>query len=184
MSGARFPKRYADLAARARVPAGFLAALVCWWLAKPTWTSLLASLPLMLGGLALRAWAAGHLAKNERLATSGPYAYLRNPLYAGTALLAAGIAVASRRWLAALLLAAFFVLAYLPVVEQEEQHLRKLFPQYESYARRTPRFLPRWRRSGGSEEHFSWRLYWCNREHHALLAWLAGLLLLALKTGS
>ena len=175
-----FPKRYADLAARSRVPAGFVVAVGCLWLADPTWTSLLAGLPFMLGGLAVRGWAAGHLAKNQRLVTSGPYAWVRNPLYAGTALIAAGLAVASRRWAAAALLAAFFLLVYLPVVEQEEQHLRKLFPEYEEYARRTPRFLPR-RRMPGSREHFSWQLYWLNREYQAALGWLAGLLVLIAK---
>ena len=39
----------------------------------------------------LRAWAAGHLAKNSQLARSGPYASVRNPLYIGTLLVAAGL---------------------------------------------------------------------------------------------
>ena len=180
MSRAWFPKRYADLAARSRVPAGFAVAIACLWLAQPTWNSLLTGLPFMLGGLVLRAWAAGHLAKNQRLVTSGPYAWVRNPLYAGTALVAAGLAIASRRWLAAALLSAFLVLVYLPVVEQEEQHLRKLFPEYEEYARSTPRFLPRRSRLSG-REHFSWELYWRNREYQAALGWLAGLLVLLAK---
>jgi len=180
MNRAWFPKRYADLAARSRVPAGFVVAVACLWLARPTWASLLAGLPLMLGGLALRGWAAGYLAKNQRLVTSGPYAWVRNPLYVGTVMIAAGLALASRRWAAAALLAAFFLLVYLPVIEQEEQHLRKLFPQYEAYARNTPRFLPR-RRAGAAGEHFSWELFWRNREYQAVLGWLAGLLVLILK---
>jgi len=177
MSRPWFPKRYADLAARGRVPAGFAVLAACLWLAEPTRASLLAGLPLMLAGLALRAWSAGHLAKNRRLATSGPYAYLRNPLYVGTVMIAAGLALASRQWPAAALLAAFFLLVYLPVIEQEEQHLRKLFPQYEAYARTTPRFLPRVRKAASSE-HFSWELFWRNREYQAVLGWLAGLLVL------
>ncbi len=176
-----FPKAYADRVARARVPAGFLTAAACLWLAQPSWRSLATGLPLMLAGLALRAWAAGHLAKNERLATSGPYAYLRNPLYLGSALLAAGVAVAARRTLVPLLLAALFVLVYLPVIELEEQHLRRLFPGYEEYARRTPRLLPRPRGRNGPKERFSWKLYMRNREHHALLGWLAAMGLLVWK---
>lgn len=175
-----FPKAYADRAARCRVPAGFLLAALYVWLAEPSWGSLAAGLPWMLAGMALRAWAAGHLAKNERLTVSGPYAYMRNPLYVGTALVAAGLAVSGRRWLLVGLLAAFFLLLYLPVVEQEEQHLRQLFPPYEAYARRTPRFRPRLR-AEPSPERFRWSLYLRNREWQALLGWLAGLVLLALK---
>ncbi len=179
----RFPKPYADRAARLRVPCGFLVAAAFAWLARPSWFSLLAGLPLMTAGIALRAWAAGHLAKNERLATSGPYAYTRNPLYLGTVLVAAGLALASRRLSLGLLFAAFFVLVYLPVVELEEQHLRELFAEYADYARRVPRFWPRWGGSGGSE-HFSWKLYMRNREHQAFLGWLAGLLWLIFKARS
>lgn len=150
------------------------------WLARPNWKSVLAALPVMAAGMLLRAWAAGHLAKNETLATSGPYAYLRNPLYAGTAIVAVGVVIAARRPVLAVLLAAFFLLVYLPVIEREEQHLRKLFPAYEDYARRVPRLLPRGKRWASSKR-FSWRLYRCNREYQALLAWLAGIAWLALK---
>lgn len=174
-----FPKAYADRAARLRVPCGFLLAAACAWLARPSWFSLLAGLPLMLAGMALRAWAAGHLLKNERLATGGPYAHTRNPLYLGTAALAAGVALAARRPLLALLLAAFFLLLYLPAIELEEQHLRRLFPDYEAYARRTPRLGLRL--AGRSPERFRWDLYKRNREHRALLALLAGLAWLAWK---
>jgi len=179
MRGPCFPKPYADRAARLRVPCGFLLAAAFAWLARPSWFSLLAGLPFMLAGMALRAWAAGHLLKNERLATGGPYAYTRNPLYLGTATVAAGLAVAARRPLLALLLAVFFLLLYLPAIELEEQHLRRLFADYEAYARRTPRL---WLGRGGpSPERFRWDLYKRNREHQALLALLAGLAWLAWK---
>ena len=108
---------------------------------------MLCGLPVSLLGLWLRGWAAGHLAKNERLATSGPYAWVRNPLYLGTLLVAAGVAIASRRWSLAVLFAAVFVLVYLPVIELEEQYLRVLFPDFDEYAARVPMLLPRGRRS-------------------------------------
>ncbi len=183
MVSLRFPKSYADCVARLRVPCGFLIAAAFAWMARPSRLSLAAGLPLMVAGMALRTWAAGHLAKNERLATSGPYAYTRNPLYLGTLLVAAGLALACRRLWPALLLAAFFLLVYLPVIGLEEQHLRKLFTEYADYARRVPRLWPRWRGARGPE-HFSWKLYWRNREYQALLGWLAGLLWLLWKARS
>ena len=168
-----FPKPYADHVARLRVPGGFLLVAAFAWLARPDVESLFIGLPVSALGLLLRAWAAGHLAKNQELATSGPYAYVRNPLYVGTVTVAAGLVVASHRWLLALIFAAAFVLIYLPVIELEEQHLRNLFPAFAAYAERVPILWPRWpARSGGKK--FRASLYWRNQEYNALLGFLAG----------
>src|SRR4029077_20279060 len=132
------PKPYADAVAKLRVVCGFVMVAAFLWLSEPTWTSLAIGLPVAALGLALRAWAAGHLEKNRALAESGPYAYVRNPLYIGTLAGAAVFVLASRQWFLGVLFAAVFVLIYLPVVELEEQHLRALFPQYADYADRVP----------------------------------------------
>ena len=104
-----FPKPYADVVARLRVPSGFLIVAVFGWFSQPTTLSMTIGAPLSLLGLALRAWAAGCLAKNQQLATGGPYAYTRNPLYIGTLLVAAGLAVAASSIGLALLFAAVFL---------------------------------------------------------------------------
>ena len=129
----RFPKRYADFVARLRVPCGFALVAAFAWFSHPAARPLAIGLPVSLIGLALRAWAAGHLAKNQALATSGPYAYTRNPLYLGTLLVAAGLVIASRSVGLGLLFAVVFVLIYLPVIQLEEQHLRSLFPEFADY---------------------------------------------------
>jgi len=167
----RFPKPYADLVARLRVPAGFLLAAIFVWAARPTWTSLALGLPIGALGLALRAWAAGHLVKNRELATTGPYAYVRNPLYLGSLAAALGLVIAARQAWLALLVAAVFLLVYLPVIEQEEQHLRKLFPAFDAYAARVPQLVPRLR--GRPRGRFRWELYRRNREYQALVGFLA-----------
>jgi protein-S-isoprenylcysteine O-methyltransferase Ste14 len=141
---------------------------------------LIAGLPISLLGLALRAWAAGHLEKNTSLAESGPYAYLRNPLYVGTLLAAGGLALASRRWEIGVLFAGVFLLIYLPVVELEEQHLRTLFPDYEGYARRVPSMLPRLGNARGPKA-FRWAVYLKNQEYQALLGFLVGVAVLLWK---
>src|SRR5207253_3491085 len=130
-----FPKPYADLVARLRVPSGFLIVLVFGWFSQPTVESMLWGVPISIIGLALRAWAAGCLAKNQNLATGGPYAYTRNPLYIGTLLVALGLTIAARNPYLAVLFALVFVLVYLPVIQLEEQHLRRLFPEYATYAK-------------------------------------------------
>jgi len=177
-----FPKPYADSVAKLRVPFGFVMVAAFLWLSSPTLESLLAGLPVAFAGLALRAWAAGHLEKNQTLAQSGPYAHVRNPLYLGTLTVAAGFAIASRRWELGLLFAVVFGLIYLPVVELEEQHLRKLFPSYEEYARRVPKLVPRLTpATGGASKQFHWELYRYNREYEALGGFLMGTALLLWK---
>ncbi len=168
-----FPRSYAHAVARLRVPFGFVLVAAFAWFSAPDARSLAWGLPMAAVGLALRAWAAGHLAKNQRLATSGPYAYVRNPLYLGTALAGAGLAIASRQALLAALFAAVFGLVYLPAIQLEEEYLRELFPEYPGYAERVrmlwPRLAPR-----GAGGRFEWRLYWKNEEYQALAGFLAG----------
>ena len=177
-----FPKPYADAVARLRVPSGFLLVIVFAWFSRPTPPAMAAGVPLALAGLALRAWAAGCLSKNRQLATGGPYAYTRNPLYIGTLLVAAGLAVASRSVGLAALFAAVFLLIYLPVIQNEEQHLREIFPEYAAYAERVPALVPRFTRARENTPNpFRGGLYLKNQEYQAGLGFLAGMLFLLWK---
>ena len=178
----RFPKPYADAVARLRVPSGFLLVIVFAWFSRPTPLSMAIGVPLSLLGLALRAWAAGCLAKNRQLATGGPYAYTRNPLYIGTLLVAAGLAVASRSIGLAALFAVVFLLVYLPVIQNEEQHLRQIFPEYAEYAERVPALVPRFNPARENNANpFRAGLYLRNQEYQAGLGFLAGMLFLLWK---
>lgn len=166
-----FSKPYADFVQRLRVACGFLLLIAFALLSHPTSSSMITGIPVAVLGLLLRGWAAGHLAKDRQLATTGPYAYLRNPLYVGTLFVAAGVMIASRSaWLAIVFLATF-LLVYLPAVELEEQHLLEIFPEYARYASRVGRFLPlaKWQ---GREARFSRALYLRNEEYKAALGFL------------
>jgi protein-S-isoprenylcysteine O-methyltransferase Ste14 len=174
----QFPKPYADAVARLRVPSGFLIVLVFAWFSRPTPQSMLWGMPVSLLGLALRAWAAGCLEKNQQLATGGPYAYTRNPLYLGTLLVAAGLTIASRSVGLAVLFAAVFFFVYLPVIQNEEQHLRSLFPEYAAYAQRVPALLGRVTFLPHPGTAFRWQLYRKNQEYQAGIGFLAGVLFL------
>ena len=118
--------------------------------------------------------------KNTTLTDSGPYAWVRNPLYLGTLTTAAGLVIAARRWELGILFAAVFLLVYLPVVELEEQHLRGLFQYFPEYAARVPKLLPRFT-PANSGKVFRWSLYRKNREYEALIGFLAGSALLFWK---
>ena len=178
-----FPKQYADTVMKLRVSSGFILVIAFGWLASPTLHSLAWGVPVSLIGLAIRAWAAGHLAKNQQLAMSGPYAYIRNPLYAGTLLVAAGLVIAARRLELAILFTVVFVFVYLPVIEQEEQHLSNLFGGFTTYAQHVPLLLPRGKRTNDVRP-FSAQLYMRNQEYQALLGYLAGLCFLVWKATS
>src|SRR5207244_11091186 len=78
---------------RWRVPLGFACAALFFLLARPRSLTLIVGAVVALPGLALRAWAVGYLRKNEALATDGPYAYTRNPLYLGSFLIGLGFTV-------------------------------------------------------------------------------------------
>ncbi len=174
-----FPKAYADTAARLRVPSGFVLLALFLWLAHPSFGSLAIGLPVSALGLLLRGWAAGHLAKNQRLVNTGPYARLRNPLYVGTLLVAAGLVISAREWILAAVFAAVFLFVYFPVIQEEEKHLRDLFPDYDAYAREVPLLWPRL--TPVARGRFAWALYRKNEEYNALLGFLGAVAVLVVK---
>jgi protein-S-isoprenylcysteine O-methyltransferase Ste14 len=178
----QFPKPYADAVARLRVPSGFLIVVVFAWLSHPSPWSLAVGVPVSLLGLSLRAWAAGCLAKNQRLATGGPYAFTRNPLYIGTLLVALGLTIAARNPYLAVLFTLVFLLVYLPVIQLEEQHLRRLFPEYSTYAERVPALLPRLTPfPQKSSNPFRGAQYLTNQEYQAAIGYAVGVLFLLWK---
>jgi protein-S-isoprenylcysteine O-methyltransferase Ste14 len=164
------------IARRIRVPLGFVFAVLYFWLAKPTWRFIALGAILIVPGLLIRALASGHVRKNEALATSGPYAYTRNPLYLGSLLIGIGFAAAARSWWVGAVLVLMFFAIYLPVIRDEEAFLRQRFPEFEGYARQVPRMFPRIMRTSNVEKTaggFSLDLYWKHREYNALLGALA-----------
>jgi protein-S-isoprenylcysteine O-methyltransferase Ste14 len=173
--------RWPGIARRLRVPLGFAFAVVYLWLAQPTMASIVLGGTVALLGVLLRALAAGHITKNSALTTTGPYAVMRNPLYAGSIILAAGFALAARSLWVVAGLGLLFVLIYLPVVGSEEAFLRSQFSEFADYAQRVPRFFPRLTNIRNIAQGFSRERYWGNREYNALLGTLVMLAALTLK---
>jgi protein-S-isoprenylcysteine O-methyltransferase Ste14 len=185
------------IARRIRVPLGFVTAAVYLFEVvrhPPHPAAVEWSLVLVLPGLALRAFASGTVKKNRELTVTGPYAYTRNPLYLGSALMVAGFAVALLNWRLALLLGCGFAIIYTPVIASEERFLRATFPVFDDYRRHVPRLIPRLTPakfnqgkglSSGSQSGtqasaagFSFGLYREHREYNAALG--AALLYLSL----
>ena len=122
--------------ARWRVPAGFLLAAVVFWLAAPTRSSLIVGGAVAVVGESLRIWAAGHLRKSSEVTVSGPYKYFAHPLYVGSAIMGAGLAIASHRLSVVGLVAVYLLVTIVAAVRSEETFLRERFGEgYEAYRR-------------------------------------------------
>ena len=154
-------------------------------LAGPTGASLATGAVFALLGLGVRGWSAGTIHKDERLTTSGPYAFVRNPLYVGSFLIGAGLAIAGGSWLWLLLFLGFFAAMYGPTVAAEAARLTERFGhRYVEYATRVPAFVPRltpFKATDGPGAGFQWSQYERNREWEASLGAAAAFGVLALK---
>jgi len=172
---------WSRIARRIRVPLGFLFAIFYLWRARPGWWSLAIGAAVAAFGIFLRAMASGHVKKNKDLATTGPYAYCRNPLYLGSIIIAIGFAIASRDAWVAIVIVLLFVAIYVPVIRSEEAFLRRHFAGYEDYARRVPRLMPRTLWWSGLTDGFSRALYQQHREYNAMIGAAAMLAALVVK---
>ena len=175
----KFDKR---LVQRIRVPLGFLFAIVFLVFARPTVISLVIGAAIAFVGVAIRAWASGHIRKARVLAVSGPYARTRNPLYVGSLILGLGFTIASGVWWLALIFCVLFIGIYLPVMCVEAEDMRRIFGgDFEEYERNVPLLIPRitvWRNTG---EKFDFQLYLQYREYRAAIGALIVVGILAAK---
>jgi protein-S-isoprenylcysteine O-methyltransferase Ste14 len=113
---------------------GFVGAAAALWLARPTAASLAWGAALALVGESIRVWAAGHLEKSREVTRSGPYAFTRHPLYLGSAVMAAGIAVASRHAAVWVIAVAYVAVMIGSAIRTEEAFLRAAFGNaYDDY---------------------------------------------------
>jgi protein-S-isoprenylcysteine O-methyltransferase Ste14 len=159
--------------ARARVALGFLCGVLVFWLAQPTRTTIATGLVVAVAGEAFRFWAAGHLNKSREVTRSGPYRLVAHPLYVGSSIIGAGLAIASGRMVIALIVAAYLLVTLSAAIRSEEAFLRRAFGgDYEAY-----------RRAGAVDtaRRFSLSRAVANREHRAVAGLLAALLLMAWK---
>lgn len=166
-----------------RVPLGFLFGIVFLIFARPEPLTLIIGGAIGVIGISIRAWASGHIRKNQNLAVSGPYAYTRNPLYLGSFILGVGFTIASGVWWLGVVFILLFLGIYLPVMRVEARDLTDIFGEdYDEYARRVPLFFPRVSRyKTSADARFDMALYMRYREYRAALGLIFALSILALK---
>ena len=161
------------LIARARVVVGFLVAGVALWLARPSWNVLGWGASIAFAGESLRVWAAGHLRKGQEVTRSGPYRYVRHPLYVGSFGIGVGFAVAAGHPLVAVLVVAYLAVTLYAAIRLEEATLREAFgTEFDLYSRGA---------GTQSARRFSIDQMVTNGEHKALLGFVAAVGVLGLK---
>ena len=129
-------------------------------------------------GIAVRLWASGHVNKNRELATSGPYAYVRHPLYVGNHLIAIGFCLASGLWWSLPAWIALAMFYYPQTIAHEDRNLARRFPEdWKAWSKGTRALIPRLRpyRSGQVAE---WSFRRSLRQNGEVI--IAALLLLCL----
>src|SRR5437660_445933 len=129
---------------RWRVRLGYPLAIAVLWFSRPTPRNILLGALAGGVGLCVRAYAAGFLHKQEVLTVTGPYAYTRNPLYLGSAILALATGIAAHSCISALILIIYFAVFYFIVMRREASELQSRHgASFEEYARAVPLFIPR-----------------------------------------
>jgi protein-S-isoprenylcysteine O-methyltransferase Ste14 len=141
---------------RFRQAVGVVFVVLLTWLGEPRPLLLALGAAVALLGMVVRMWASGFVMKNEVLATHGPYAYVRHPLYVGNVLICLGFVLASGLWWSPLAAIALLVFFYPQTIRYEDQKLRRLFPDtWDRWASEVRALWPRvtpYRAPGESRE--------------------------------
>lgn len=175
---ARGRARLAEELARRRVALGFVSGALVLWLAQPTALTLAAGALVACAGEALRIWAAGHLNKSREVTSSGPYRWLAHPLYVGSSIMGAGLAIAAASAAAAALIGIYLAVTLTTAVRSEEAFLRRTFgDRYDRYRRAEAGAAA----LDSVRPPFSMAQMLANREHRAAIGLVFAVLVLLLK---
>lgn len=191
MDSQRFINSIERYARHWRVPFSWVFALLYLFLARPNSLFLLVvGIKIALLGLLLRFWASGYLRKSKELSTSGPYAYVRHPLYLGSFLIGFGLCMAGssfKYWLGSGIIWLIFLLSfgiiYYFEIFAEEKDLEKIFgEEYRHYSQAVPRFFPRLTRFDDRKiSFFDFKLFRENKEYFVLIGFLLIVLFLSVR---
>ena len=175
---ARMRARTAEALARRRVALGFVSGALVLWLAQPTALTLAVGAAVACLGEALRIWAAGHLNKSREVTASGPYRWFAHPLYLGSSIMGAGLAIAAGSVSAAALIAVYVAATLTAAMRSEETFLRQTFgDRYDRYRRAETGATA----LENARRPFSATQAVANREHRAAIGLGVAVLLLLLK---
>ena len=111
--------------------------------AKPEFMNFVLACLMVFVGLSIRLYASGFVLKNKELSTTGPYAFVRHPLYTGNVLILIGISFATSLPWAIACSILFFWFYYPPAIEYEDRKLKSFFPDtWDAWSSQTPTLIP------------------------------------------
>jgi protein-S-isoprenylcysteine O-methyltransferase Ste14 len=168
------PGAHARSISRLRVPLGFFCAAIALWVARPSPLSVAAGMTVAAIGELIRLWAAGHIDKGREITRSGPYRFVRHPLYAGSAIMGVGFMVAAGSLPSAMLTGVYLAVTLVTAARAEEATLDARFGgAYAEY---------RGGRAAPSDRPFSLARVKANREYRAVIGLVVGCVLLYLRS--
>lgn len=166
-------------ARKLRRVAAYAWVLLLIFFARPDLAGTVVGLALIIPGELARIWAAGHIHKSKVLTVTGPYAYVKNPLYLGTILIVVGFCIFARNVYLLALATSVFCFHYIPSKSRvESARMRKRFgAAYDDYDEKVPDYIPRLTPYSGAKG--CWRLssFLENGEEGILLIVIAGIAL-------
>jgi protein-S-isoprenylcysteine O-methyltransferase Ste14 len=111
--------------------------------------SLRAGIGYIIAGVLIRLWSNGYAIKNDKLTTSGPYAFVRNPLYLGTFLIVIGFIIALKsdpaifEWIGGgVFFIALSTVYYFTIKEEQGMLLARYKNAYSDYCKQVPAIIP------------------------------------------
>jgi protein-S-isoprenylcysteine O-methyltransferase Ste14 len=156
----------------------FIGAILLVIFAKPSQPGMVVGIILISLGEGIRVWAAGHLEKNEALTVTGPYAYVKNPLYIGSILIATGFCILADNIYFLAAITFMFCFHYIPYKKKVEgDRLRRIFgSQYDDYDQKVPEYIPRWTPYSNKKSPWRFKNFTENSEEGILLIIVGGTL--------
>ena len=127
-------------------------------IAQPLYANFAIGCSIVLLGLIVRLYASGFVLKNKELSTTGPYAFVRHPLYTGNILILMGVSLTTSLPWTIVCSILFFWFYYPPAIEYEDRKLKLLFPDtWNSWANQTPPLLPKLKTHDFNLSSWSWK---------------------------
>lgn len=160
-----------------RTAAAGVIGLVLFLVAEPEPAWFIPGAILTLAGELLRLWAAGHLRKNKQLTTTGPYAYVKNPLYLGTLLITTGYSAMAKNVYIMIAGFVWFFIYYAPYKKKQEQEklIGTFGDKWLEYDKAVPDYIPRLTPyPGRTGNRWSWSVVKENSEHETAAAVFIG----------
>ena len=158
--------------------------LLVSWLGSTNETLLYAGAAVAAIGELIRMWASGHVKKNKVLATDGPYAYVRHPLYVGNILIVVGFSIASNMWWSFALMAFLLWFYYPPTISYEDNKLHRIFgDEWLQWSKNIHALIPTFgSKSGSASSDWSFRQSLMKNGEPVIAVYLLGCLYLLYTT--